>query len=421
MKDIVHQKDIDLDLCPSKRPTILRKIKDERGKNFKEDIDNLTRQNCGCTLVATFGTEGTRSTILTACRGYRSDEYPDGVDVDTAQYMSSMIPSERGFLWSLKDVVNGNPEKGRRPSTLFINEVNHYPGLLDIMIAIEGLINKRSSHASGVILFDEDPYEFGCFMRTPKGEIITQYDLHMAEAAGMTKYDFLVTEVQDKLAEAIKLLQKNNEIDSTLTLKEVYDKYFHPNVLPIEDEDIWKVLQENSVLNIFQFDSEVGGQAAKKIKPRSIMEMSDANGLMRLMTGEDGGEQPIDRYVRFKNDINLWYKEMKEYGLTDEEMEILKPYFLKSHGVPPSQEQLMTMLMDEKICHFSLKEANDARKIVGKKQMNKIPALREQVLNQAASPCLGNYVWTCGIGPQMGYSFSIVMVLTHLTCYHRGN
>lgn len=335
--------------------------------------------------------------------------------------MSSMIPSERGFLWSLKDVVNGNPEKGRRPSTLFINEVNHYPGLLDIMIAIEGLINKRSSHASGVILFDEDPYEFGCFMRTPKGEIITQYDLHMAEAAGMTKYDFLVTEVQDKLAEAIKLLQKNNEIDSTLTLKEVYDKYFHPNVLPIEDEDIWKVLQENSVLNIFQFDSEVGGQAAKKIKPRSIMEMSDANGLMRLMTGEDGGEQPIDRYVRFKNDINLWYKEMKEYGLTDEEMEILKPYFLKSHGVPPSQEQLMTMLMDEKICHFSLKEANDARKIVGKKQMNKIPALREQVLNQAASPCLGNYVWTCGIGPQMGYSFSIVMVLTHLTCYHRGN
>ena len=68
---------------------------------------------------------------------------------------------------------------------------------------------------------------------------------------------FLVTEVQDKLAEAIKLLQKYNEIDSTLTLREVYDKYFHPNVLPIEDEDIWKVLQENSVLNIFQFDSEV--------------------------------------------------------------------------------------------------------------------------------------------------------------------
>lgn len=98
--------------------------------------------------------------------------------------MSSLIPSERGFLWSLKDVVNGNPDKNRKPIKTFINEVKQYPGLLDIMLAIEGLINKRSSHASGVILFDEDPYEFGCFMKTPKGEIITQYDLHMCEACG---------------------------------------------------------------------------------------------------------------------------------------------------------------------------------------------------------------------------------------------
>ena len=412
-KERVELGDIDLDLCPSKRPLILRKIKEERGQKFNKDIDDLSRQNLGCTLIATFGTEGTRSTILTACRGYRSEEYPDGIEVDIAQYLSSLIPSERGFLWSLDEVINGNPDKGRKPSKIFINEVNQYPGLLDIMLGIEGLINKRSSHASGVILFDEDPYEFGCFMRTPKGEVITAYDLHMCEACGMTKYDFLVTEVQDKLAEAIKLLQKYNEIDSTLTLREVYDKYFHPNVLPIEDDEIWKVLQENSVLNIFQFDSDVGSQAAKKIKPRSIMEMADANGLMRLMTAEKGQETPMEKYIRFKNNIELWYKEMEEYGLTQQEQEVLKPYFLKSHGVPPSQEQLMMMLMDENICGFTLAEANAARKIVGKKQMSKIPDLKAKVLEQAKSPCLGNYVWTCGIGPQMGYSFSIIHALAY--------
>lgn len=196
-KERVELGDIDLDLCPSKRPRILNEIKKERGQFFRPDIDELSRENLGCTLIATFGTEGTRSTILTACRGYRAEGFPDGIDVDTAQYLSSLIPSERGFLWSLSDVINGNPEKDRKPITLFINEVNQYPGLLDIMIGIEGLVNKRSSHASGVILFDEDPYEFGSFMRTPKGEIITAYDLHMCEAAGMTKYDFLVTEVQD--------------------------------------------------------------------------------------------------------------------------------------------------------------------------------------------------------------------------------
>ena len=405
--------DIDLDLCPSKRPLILRRIKDERGVNFIPEIDDITRQNCGCTLIATFGTEGTRSTILTACRGYRADDYPEGIDVDTAQYLTSLIPSERGFLWTLEDVMYGNAEKGRRPVVPFINEIEQYPGLVEIMKGISGLINKRSSHASGVILFDEDPYEFGCFMRTPKGEVITQYDLHDAEAAGMTKYDFLVTEVEDKLRETISLLQKYGEIPKDLSLRQVYDTYFHPNVLPLDRTDCWTALEQGSVLNIFQFDSDVGSQAAKKIKPTTIMEMSDSNGLMRLMTAEKGQETPMEKYVRFKNNINLWYDEMKREGLTIEEQKVLEPYFLQSYGVPPSQEQMMMMLMDKNICGFSLAEANAARKIVGKKQMDKIPELHQKVLDTAASPQLGKYVWTFGIGPQMGYSFSVIHALAY--------
>ena len=405
--------DIDLDLCPSKKPAILRRMKDERGINFAPYIDDITRQNCGCTLIATFGTEGTRSTILTACRGYRSQEYQDGIDVDIAQYLTSLIPSERGFLWTLEDVMYGNPELGRKPVTPFINEMENYPGLIDIMKGISGLINKRSSHASGVILFDEDPYEFGCFMRTPKGEVITQYDLHDAEAAGMTKYDFLVTEVEDKLRETVLLLQEYGEIEKDLSLREIYDKYFHPNVLPLDKIECWKALEQGSVINIFQFDSDVGSQAAKKIKPSTILEMSDANGLMRLMTAEKGQETPMEKYVRFKNNIDLWYDEMKREGLTKEEQKVLEPYFLQSYGVPPSQEQMMMMLMDENICGFNLAEANAARKIVGKKQMSKIPELHQKVLDMAKSPELGKYVWTYGIGPQMGYSFSIIHALAY--------
>ena len=358
--------DIDLDLCPSKRPAIIKAIKKERGQHFNKNIDDISKQNLGCTQISTFGTESSKSAILTACRGYRSEEYPDGIDVDIAQYLSSLVPIERGNVWPLSDVAFGNPDKGRKKVTPFVTEVEQYPGLLDIMLAIEGLVKSRGIHASGIILFDDDPYEFGCFMRAPSGEVVTQYDLHMDEAAGMTKYDFLVTDVQDKLCEGIRLLQENGEIEQDLTLREVYNKYFHPSVLPINEDKYWKVLQENKVINIFQFDADDGRQAAKKIKPRSILEMSDANGLMRLMTGEKGGENPIDKYVRFKNNINLWYDEMKKYGLTEKEQETLKPYFLKSHGVPPSQEQLMMILMDENICGFTLAEANEARKIVGR-------------------------------------------------------
>ena len=143
---------------------------------------------------------------------------------------------------------------------------------------------------------------------------------------------------------------------------------------------------------------------------------------MRLMTAEKGAEQPLDKYVRFKNNIKLWYKEMTDFGLSYDEQKSLEPYFLKSYGVPPSQEQMMQILMDPDICNFTLAEANAARKIVGKKQVEKIPELREKVLNQAKSLRLGQYVWTYGIGPQMGYSFSVVrMALTHLTAYQRGS
>lgn len=136
--------------------------------------------------------------------------------------------------------------------------------------------------------------------------------------------------------------------------------------------------------------------------------------------GEEGEERPIDKYFRYKNDISLWYKEMDNFGLTKEEQKTLEPYFKVSYGVPPSQEQLMKMLMDPDICGFTLGEANTARKVVGKKQMSKIPELREKVLTQAKSPLLGQYVWRYGAGPQMGYSFSVVMALTHLTCSSQG-
>lgn len=131
------------------------------------------------------------------------------------------------------------------------------------------------------------------------------------------------------------------------------------------------------------------------------------------MTAEKGAETPMEKYIRFKQNISLWYHEMDRYGLTKKEQEVLEPYFLKSYGVPPSQEQLMTMLMDKNICGFSLAEANAARKIVGKKQMNKIPQLQEDVYNKAKSKALGQYVWDCGVGPQMGYSFSIIHALAY--------
>ena len=81
-----------------------------------------------------------------------------------------------------------------------------------------------------------------------------------------------------------------------------------------------------SVINTFQFEGAEGVKTAKLLKPQSILEMADANGLMRLM-GEEGEERPIDKYYRYKNNISLWYKEMDDFGLTKTEQKVLEPYF----------------------------------------------------------------------------------------------
>ena len=390
-KERAELPDIDIDLAPSKRPAIFEAIRKERGE-------------FGLIQVATFGTEGTKSAILTACRGYRSEECPDGIDVDIAQYMSSLVPQERGFLWSISDVVNGNPEKDRKPVAPFIREVANYPGLLEIIKSIEGLVNKRSTHASGVILYGEDPFDTAAFMRTPGGDLITCYDLHNAEAAGDTKYDFLVTEISDKIIKCFELLVADKVIED-LSLRELYNKYIHPEVMDTTDQRIWDHLAAGDVLDVFQFNTGVGLAIAKKLKPQNPMEMTAANAMMRLMSEKDKESQQ-DRYVRIQRlGLDVFDKEMRQAGLDDRMIQLMHKHCDQYWGCCAIQEQMMELLMD--VASFTLGEANNARKIVGKKQMSKIPELKEQVYGRFDDVHSANYFWENAIAPQLGYAFSL--------------
>ena len=391
--------DIDTDLSPSKRKLIFKKIRQERGEL------NLIQ-------VATFGTEGTRSAIQTACRGYRSNEYPDGIDNDIALYMSSLIPQERGFLWPLQDVVYGNEQKDRKPIKTFVQEIQKYDGLLDIMLSIEGLINKRGQHASGVMLYNNSPFETNAIMRSPNGDLITQFDLHRSEKLGDTKFDFLVTEICDKISNGVMLLKNDGYFSECDTLRQIYEKYLHPAVIDFQDKRIWDALGNGTVMDVFQFNSNVGLQTAQSVKPVTPIQMTLANAMMRLM-GEEGEERPVNRYIRLKNNIDLWYNEVRNWGLSEEEIKILEPYYLPRSGVPATQEDLMMVCMDKNIAHFTLKDANTARKIVAKKQMNKIDELKEKFISQCPNRSFGEYVWKTTMGPQMGYAFALPHALAY--------
>ena len=398
-KDRAELPDIDLDLAPSKRPLVLKKIREERGE-------------LNVAQVATFGTTSSKSAIGTACRGYRSKEYPKGIDVDIATYLSSLVPVERGLVWSLSECFEGNEEKNRKPVRELVSQFEKYPGLKEIALGIENLVVRRGQHASGVILYNNSPFETTALMRSPNGDITTQYDLHRAERAGDVKFDFLVTDICDKLAVALNLLKDNGYFQGLNSLREIYNKYLHPQVIDIKNPRLWEALENGEVQDVFQFNTAIGIQTAQTIKPHNPAEMTSANALMRLVAPE-GDERPFDRYVRFKKDISLWYKEMDDFGLTKEEQKILEPYYKRDYGVPSSQEQLMLMVMDPKISHFTLAESNQCRKVLAKKKVKEIPIIQEKFLSQCPSKKLGEYAWKTMMKPQMSYSFSEVHALLY--------
>ena len=106
-------------------------------------------------------------------------------------------------------------------------------------------------------------------------------------------------------------------------------------------------------------------QACKALKPKSLMEMTLVNSVIRL-AGEQGKESPTDKYVRYKNDINEWYKDLKEYGIAEHEIGVLEKYLKSSSGLCLSQETLMLMAMDKKISGMTLAEAEVVRKGLAK-------------------------------------------------------
>ncbi len=112
--------DIDFDSEGTRRQDILNKFKSVYGQ------DRVSG-------VATFGTEKSKSAILTAARGL-------GIDNDVAQYIASLIPTERGQIWSLHDCMYGNGVD-RQPIKQFVYEMTeNYPEIWTVAQKIEGLV-----------------------------------------------------------------------------------------------------------------------------------------------------------------------------------------------------------------------------------------------------------------------------------------
>ena len=380
--------DIDTDIESAKRDNVIRGLKDVYGE------DKVSK-------VMTLQTEKSRSAILTAGRSL-------GIDNDVTAYIASLVVFDRGQPRTLHTMYYGNEDYP--PVYEFKREMDEHLQLWETAQKIEGLISGVGSHAGGVIICDKPLTESTALMRTNSGDIITQFDLHGDEDVSLIKIDLLATDVGDLTHVTLDLLLKDNVIQWQGSLKATYEKYVGIYNIDRDAPEMWDMISNHKVINLFQMEKDSGKRALALVKPKSVDDLATINSVIRLMPQTKGAETPLEKYARFHDNIQLWYDEMTEYGLTEEEQNILKEIVGISCGICEAQEYLVLLTMNPKIGGFSLAWADRLRKAVAKKSPKDFEQLEKEFFKNAKeknlSEKLCNYVWYVLIYTQRGYGFN---------------
>ena len=135
---------------------------------------------------------------------------------------------------------------------------------------------------------------------------------------------------------------------------------------------------------------------------------------------QPGQESPLDKYARFKNNINEWYNEMESYGLSKDEQKCLEEYLIDSYGLADSQEKVMRLSMDKRISGYTLKEANKLRKSITRKSQKLQEEAKQQFFEYGEK--LGtrkeflNYVWNVIFGASFGYVEMVMICEPYQGC-----
>lgn len=383
--------DVDFDIEGRKRPNVLSKFREFYGE---DRVSNVT----------TFRTETSKAAILTAARGLE-------IDNDIAQYLASLITSDRGKTRTLKETFYGDTEKDFKPNSTFVNEMNNnYPELWKIAQKIEGLICGTGIHAGGVIFVDESFTNSTALMRAPDGTICTQFDLHDCEDVSLIKYDTLSVEAMDKIHICLDLLCKYDEISPEATLRETYEKYLGIYNLERNESEMWNMVNNYKILSLFQMEQQSGIRGIALAKPKSVNDLSVLNSVIRLMAPDKNSETPLETWSKYRKNINIWKQEMKNYGLTSEEIEWLSQHSAITNGICESQEGLMSLVQEPRLGGNSLTFADKCRKGIAKKQGKLFQECEDtfykNIKEKGCSEKLAHYVWDVLLRVQRGYSFN---------------
>ncbi len=338
----------------------------------RERVINYVREKYGSDRVAqiiTFSTMAARAAVRDAGRVL---EVPYGV-VDK---IAKLIPEGPGQTLDecmkpggeLRKMVDSDPVARE---------------IIDLAQPLEGLTRADSIHAAGVVIGAEPLMNVVPLQQKGSDqEVVTQFSMKDIEALGLLKMDFLGLRNLDVIDKASALI---GGLDIA--------------TIPLDDKKTYAMLAKGDAAGVFQFESSGMREALRQVKP-TVFE--DLIALVALYRPGPMGYIPV--YGKRKaGQEQVTYVDKR-----------LKPILQDTYGICVFQEQYMRIARD--LAGFSITEADDLRKAIGKKIRSLMDSLKDKFMNGAAeqnvTPAAAKQLWE-DVEKAADYSFP----KAHAACY----
>lgn len=357
--------DIDMDYADNRRDEMIAYAKRKYGEDHVAQI-------------GTFGTMMARAAVRDVARAL-------GHSYGIGDRIAKLIPiGQQGFPMTIDRALGLEPELKQ-----LYDEDDDTREVLDLARRIEGSARQTGVHAAGIVIAPTPLTEWTALQVDPKtGKLITQYDMHAIEDAGLLKFDFLGIKNLSILADAVARVKitRNIEVD-------IED-------IPLDDLRTFEMLARGETEGTFQLNGAGMTRYLKELRPTTI---HDINAMVALY--RPGPMETIPQYIERKRNPQL-------IKYLDPRMQ---EYLDASYGLLVYQDDVL--LTSIKLGGYSWLEADTLRKAMGKKIPEEMAAQKEKLLKGfqefgKLSPAKGEQIWKL-IEPFAAYGFN----KAHAACY----
>ena len=324
--DRISLPDIDIDFCMEGREKVIEYVREKYGN------DRV------CQIV-TFGTMAAKAVIRDVGRVLK-------IPLSEIDQLAKKVPDVLGI--KLEEALL------KEPYLAAAAKDPRYQKLFEVGQKLEGLNRHCSTHAAGLVIADRPLTDLIPLARNGD-DIVTQYPMEVLEQLGLLKVDFLGLRYLTIIDRACRIIeQQGTKIDI--------------DQVPLDDKATFKMFCHGETHGIFQLESSGMRELLRNLKPDRF---EDVIAVLALYRPGPLGSGMHNLYCDRKHG-----REKIEYLHP-----ALEPILNSTNGVILYQEQVMKIA--HAIAGFSMNDADNLRKAMGKKKIKLMKRYRDQFVEGA--------------------------------------